>query len=218
MSKKLIFCVFVTLLFHVSGFIGLQTNYQNWFIQLTPLNILICTTLLIFSHQKINNSFLIFGGIVFFTGLIVEIIGVNTSLLFGNYKYSKILGISVKGVPLLMGALWFNTIYCIGTVVNLYIEKLNFEISDKIKKLSVLIDGALLCVLFDFLIEPVAIKLNFWQWQNNIIPFKNYLCWFIISILLLEIFRKLSVFNKNYFALHLLLIQSLFFLGLRLFL
>lgn len=34
----------------------------------------------------------------------------------------------------------------------------------------------------DYLVEPVAIKLDFWNWENEIIPLQNYLMWFIKSI------------------------------------
>ena len=34
----------------------------------------------------------------------------------------------------------------------------------------------------DLLIEPVAIKLGFWFWKNDIIPLQNYAMWFVTSI------------------------------------
>ncbi len=87
-----------------------------------------------------------------------------------------------------------------------------------IKALSVIIDGAILALLFDWLMEPIAVKLNYWKWNGNgTIPMKNYICWFAISLLLLTVFN-FSKFNKqNYFAINLLLIQVMFFLLLRTF-
>jgi putative membrane protein len=70
-------------------------------------------------------------------------------------------------------------------------------------------------VLFDWLMEPVAVKLGFWTWLSLDIPVYNYVCWFIVSAGLLVLFRKWEQPKANPFALHLLCIQVLFFLTLR---
>jgi putative membrane protein len=36
----------------------------------------------------------------------------------------------------------------------------------------------------DFLVEPVAMELGFWRWENDVIPSQNYVMWFITSILI----------------------------------
>jgi putative membrane protein len=36
----------------------------------------------------------------------------------------------------------------------------------------------------DFLVEPVAMKLGFWSWEDGIIPLQNYIMWFVTSILI----------------------------------
>jgi putative membrane protein len=89
--------------------------------------------------------------------------------------------------------------------------------SVNIKKWSLIIDGALLATFFDYIMEPVAINLNFWQWQppGQGVPFFNYICWFIISAFLIFIFNKLKLKANNLFATDLLIIQTLFFLSLR---
>ncbi len=86
-----------------------------------------------------------------------------------------------------------------------------------LKALSVIVDGATLAVFFDWLMEPIAVQLGYWKW-NGAIPFYNYLCWFIVSVVLLGAFQ-FSLFNKqNKFAVHLLMIQVMFFLLLKTFL
>jgi len=86
-----------------------------------------------------------------------------------------------------------------------------------LKTFSVITDGATLAVIFDWLMEPVAIKLGFWKWQGDI-PVYNYVCWFFISLLMLVLFRACKFNKQNKFAVNLLLIQLLFFLILRTFL
>lgn len=87
-----------------------------------------------------------------------------------------------------------------------------------LRAMSVIIDGATLAVVFDWLMEPVAVKLGFWNWDGDgSIPLYNYVCWLMISMLLLTIFHFLRFDKENKFAINLLLIQALFFLILRTF-
>jgi len=83
---------------------------------------------------------------------------------------------------------------------------------------SFIIDATFLVFMFDLIMEPVAVKLGYWQWENNTIPLYNYLCWIIISLGLLTVFRKLNQDKHNIFAVHLFIIQVLFFVVLRTFL
>src|SRR5437764_897317 len=73
--------------------------------------------------------------------------------------------------------------------------------------MSFIIDASFLAVLFDWVMEPVASKLGYWQWENNNIPNYNYISWIIVSALLLALFRKLNYDRRNIFAVHLFIIQ-----------
>jgi putative membrane protein len=50
------------------------------------------------------------------------------------------------------------------------------------KALWLILIPSLLMTSLDFLVEPIAMKLDFWNWKNEIIPLQNYLMWFITSI------------------------------------
>ena len=216
---------FITLLFHVSGFIGMFTANRQWFIDYTPLNLIIVFVLVLLTQVK-NVPFFGFMALCFITGMAVEMIGVKTGLLFGQYHYGNVLGQKVFNVPLLIGINWFIVVYCSGVVVTLYHnwlqEKYNQDgriLSPAVMSFSFITDAALLTTIFDWLMEPVAVKLGFWQWNGSgEIPYFNYLCWFVISSLLLAVFRRLRFDKENHFAVHLLLIQLLFFGALRTFL
>ena len=215
--------IFIALLFHISGVIGiLFTPYKDWFIANTPLNLVVMLVLLIWMQPQKNISFFLFFAICFLVGMGTEIIGVSTGKLFGHYHYGTIMGSKLNGVPYLIGINWFVVVFCSGIIIT----KLNNWIEDKylveglqmssfLKTVSFILDGALLATLFDYNLEPVAIKLNFWQWQNNQIPLYNFICWFIISALLLVVFRRLNFNKNNHFAIHLFTIQLLFFIALQ---
>ena len=121
-------------------------------------------------------------------GFIVEVIGVNTALLFGEYTYGNVLGIQVKNVPLIIGVNWFIVMYCCGittyTLFKKALSKLAIETktpTQSLKAISVIIDGATIAVFLDWIMEPVAIKLGYWHWKTDVIPFYNYLCWFVFA-------------------------------------
>ena len=216
----------IAIFFHAIGLVGMLFTDNIFFVQSTPFNLLLSFFLLIWTHPEKNNSFYLFIGIVFIVGFLSEVVGVNTGLLFGDYHYSKILGIQLFQVPILIAVNWFIIIYCsgIGThvllnkVINRVAKDYN-EPSLKLKAMSVIFDGASLAVLFDWLMEPVAIKLGFWTWGGDgSVPFYNYFCWLLISILLLTVFNFFNFRKENKFAVNLLLTQALFFLILRTFL
>jgi putative membrane protein len=43
--------------------------------------------------------------------------------------------------------------------------------------------------------EPTAIELDYWKWENGIIPIYNYISWFLVSI---SVIFFCSIFQKNY--------------------
>jgi putative membrane protein len=217
--------LFIALLFHVSGLIGiLFTSYKNWFISKTPLNLTLMFLLLIVAQRNKNIGYFVFMLITCFAGFFIEMLGVHTGYVFGNYSYGNVLGLEWNKVPLIIGINWFIIIFCAGTVTTKIdewvINKLGSEaaFSARVQFASFVIDAALLTTFFDWVMEPVAVKLGFWQWHESPISNYNYACWFVISVLLLTCFRFFKFDKHNQFALHLFMIQLMFFLLLRTFL
>ncbi len=215
---------FITLLFHTAGCIGMFTAYRQWFINNTPLNLTIAFVLILITQSK-NLAFFIFLLLCFVTGMVVEMVGVHTGLLFGNYSYGDILGRKINHVPWLIGINWFIVMYCCGIIVtylNTWIQGKYIEAGKSLPSavliLSFVMDAAMLATFYDWIMEPVAIDLGFWKWTNDQIPIYNYTCWFVISALLLVVFKQLRFNKENLFAVHLFIIQVLFFGILRTFL
>lgn len=217
---------FLAILFHIIGITGILFFNKDFFIRSTPFNLLLMFALLMWTQKSINHYFLMFLGACFIVGVAVEIIGVNTSALFGMYRYGNVLGPKLFHVPLIIGINWFIIIYCCGISIHNLLAKISGKSAavtnsnpKVLKALSVIIDGATLAVFFDWLMEPVAVRLNYWQWLGDgSIPFYNYISWFIVSVLLLTIFHFGKFEKHNKFAVNLLLIQFMFFLVLNTFL
>jgi putative membrane protein len=215
--------LYIALLFHVSGLIGILCSpYKDLFVQSTPIVLLTMFILLTYSQIKLAQTYFVFFLIAFAIGMVTEIIGVNTGLLFGNYQYGEVLGPKVYGVPLLIGFNWFFIVFCASALItqclNIITTKFNLVIPASWFSIAVVIGGAAIATCFDLILEPVAIKLHFWSWQNDHIPAFNYTCWFVISAFLLGIKMYLKKFSNQPFATGLLIIQALFFLVLNLFL
>lgn len=180
--------------------------------------------LLVWTHEGKHLRYWIYFLFVFLIGMIVEIIGTHTGMLFGTYAYTNVLGVKCFGVPLLIGLNWFVTLttcsITINTLWDAMLKRVGITLPEILshKSLSLVIDSAFLAVAFDATIEPVAKKLDFWQWKGGEIPFYNYVCWFLISLPLLYIYNKIGFSKKNEFAPHLLIIQTLFFITLNMFL
>jgi bisanhydrobacterioruberin hydratase len=214
----------IAVLFHTIGFAGIVFFKSDFIIQSTPFNLLLMFGLLVWTQREKNLFFWLFVLVTFTVGIVVEIIGVNTQLLFGDYSYGKVLGYLVNKVPVIIGVNWFLVIYCCGITVQTILMKAITKVSTEtstppmvLKAVSVIVDGATLAVFMDWIMEPVAVQLGYWKW-NGEIPIYNYICWFVVAIAMLTVFHFCKFNKQNKFAVHLLMIQVLFFLLLRTFL
>jgi bisanhydrobacterioruberin hydratase len=216
--------VLIAIAFHLFGAIGLQGSSHNWFLQNTGLNLILMFLLCIWTQPQKNKWFWGFVALCFGVGFAAEWIGVNTGKLFGNYQYGAVFGLQVGHVPLLIGIQWFVTIYCCSNLtIKAYVwlmDKMQVKAQPKkwLFMLALAGDAALVTVIFDWLLEPVAVSLGYWQWLGDgSIPVFNYLCWFGISFLLHLVYfvSEKHIAKPNQFAVHLFIIQVLFFLFLR---
>ena len=65
-----------------------------------------------------NSSSLSFISIAFLWGLLAEIIGVQTGILFGSYAYGETLGLKIFGAPLVIGLNWVTTVIICASIVH----------------------------------------------------------------------------------------------------
>ena len=199
---KLKVSIIILIAFYISGIVGILTKNQTIdFLSLTPLNLLVNATLLLLNHQKgTNKQWLVFL-IIAVIGYFIEVIGVTTGVIFGDYFYKTTLGWKLFETPLIIGVNWMLLTY--GVV---------YTIGIKIKNtIGIALASAFVLVALDILIEPVAIKYDFWTWKQAIVPFKNYIAWFFISFILCYIVAHYKSVSKNNFAPYLLVMQFIFF-------
>ena len=194
--------IFFLWLINISGFFGMLSDQNEFFLSTTPYVLSLTLLLLILSHDLSNKKSKIGLMLIFLFGLIVELLGVNYGLFFGDYSYGANLGSKIYGVPYVIGFNWVLLIIATGSV------------SDKLikgRKIYKIIFASFLMVLIDLLMEKSAPKLDFWEFVISPVPFSNYLWWFIFSLCFQYIFFK-TVKTKEYnLSSNILVIQFIFF-------
>ncbi len=201
-SKQTRWSIIIIILFHavgVAGFIIPAT--RDLFTDIVPLHLLLMLGVILRNHQGQDNLNTFFW-IMFFAGFCIEWLGVRTGDLFGYYAYGSTLGFRVVDIPPMIGVNWFLLIYSAGITM----RRLPFN-----KPVIRIAIGAALLVLLDILIEPVAVRFDYWHWAAGVIPLQNYVCWYIVSFILLVIFELFKFQKQNKTATILLISQFVFF-------
>ena len=213
-SDKSSIAIFTILLFHFAGlpFIAFEAT-RPFFLAATPFILMLSLSLLLWNHTDWSRIFMIFCAAVFIMGFGAEVVGVQTGILFGSYQYGTVLGWKLWGVPLVIGINWLLCIYSCGILANqfFYARLKNLKIPFLLSSILKALIGASLMLLLDVVLEPVAVKMEFWMWQNNHIPIWNYVTWFLLSFFLLILFEVLPFRKENKVAKTVYLTLFLFF-------
>lgn len=161
----------VLVLFHIIGLaiFVFPTGIKG----LSGGNIFLCALLVFATAQDWKREGIAFLGVAL-GGLLVEHIGVHTGYLFGEYSYGNELGGKFYAVPLVLGLNWYVVVATATHVVRQW-APVAWSWWQKVGMV------ALLCVALDYAIEPVAMRYDFWNWEGGIIPFYNYVCWFVFA-------------------------------------
>lgn len=197
----------LVLLFHLTGFVGLAFSQDKaFYLKYTPLTLLLTAGLLAAFQPERNLSFWLLLAQVFLLGLVAEVVGTNTGLLFGHYTYGATLGPQYMGAPWLIGLNWVMVTYLGGTLAA-YLP------TSRVVRVLV---GAVLMVGFDLCMEPVAGRYDFWHWTGELIPMRNFRDWFLLALFLQILFVRTPFPKRNPLAPFVYLVQLLFFFGLTL--
>ena len=201
--------IFFLWLINISGFFGITSDQSEFFLSTTPYVLSLTLLLLLINHDLSDNKSKIGLILIFFLGLIVEILGVNYGFFFGEYSYGANFGPKIYEVPYVIGFNWVLLIIATGSLSHKLIKG---------KEIYKILFASSLMVLIDLLMELSAPKLDYWEFVISPVPFSNYLWWFIFSICFQYIFFK-TVNSKEYkLSSNILVIQFIFFAMLAVFL
>jgi putative membrane protein len=196
---------------YVIGSIGhlVPTNLP-FMLRVTPVVLLIMGSIvfipLLLAERKA--AFWLWCAGVYLATFLLEAVGVAHGVIFGPYNYGATLGTTLWGVPLVSGLNWLLVI--LGSI-GLITRWVRHPI------LSVPLVGVV-AFAFDYVMEPVALALDYWQWQTPGIPIQNYVAWFLIASIVAVTHRVLHLETKSRVPQQYVLVQLAFFLILRTFL
>jgi uncharacterized membrane protein len=203
---KLLIAKTLIVALHLVGIIGLSLpEYQDFFLKLTPAQLLTSLILILAFHKGWNDAFPVFAAAAFWIGFGSEIIGIHTGYLFGDYVYGPTLGAKLWEVPIIIGVNWFILSYLTGSLFH----KIPNDYYAAFLAASAM-------TALDYIIEPVAVALDFWAWKFDIIPSTNYLGWMGVSFLIQLIYRKANFEKSNPIGVFLLMALIIFFAVLNL--
>ena len=205
-NNPLIYQVVLTVIYLV-GMIGFSN--PEWKEELQPTSgvILYISTFIMALASKNKLKFMVFMSIAFIIGFGTEAIGVNTGFLFGDYQYGSNLGPKVLNVSVVIGLLWGVLALSAASIVD------RIVLFNKAKVFF----SALLMLFVDVIMEPVAIANEFWTWSGTEVPTYNYICWFLIALVLQMILSKFRLNEKNKVYDTLLVLMVVFFSFLNLY-
>lgn len=162
----------------ILGAIGLSISFlRETFLILTPY-ILVISSLYVIYRMKLHYTLIAVLSMIAVLGLVLEIVGVLTGVPFGEYTYGSVMGVQILDVPLVIALNWAMIIFC----SYIFTQQLISKISTKYLILTPIITS-LVAVLFDYIMEPVAIFLGFWNWKDVSVPNENYITWILFSFI-----------------------------------
>lgn len=194
--------IFVLYSFYAVGAIGhiLDRTYP-YMIVLTPFVLLVFGIAVLINTTGYNPKFLLWCLAAYLFTFSIEVLGVHTGKIFGQYHYGDTLGIKLLGVPLVIGFNW--VIVVLGAIA------LAKKISRNTFCSSLL--AALFTVGFDIPLEIVAVNLDYWHWPGGFVPLQNYIAWFVVALIVALSFDYLKLQTKSRAIIHYFLIQFIFF-------
>ncbi|WP_439131947.1 carotenoid biosynthesis protein [Polaribacter sp.] len=198
---KLYISIFIIWLFNISGIIGILSTHSDWFLVLTPLNLMVYFFAILVNLKKFNFRFFLAFSIPFFIGFITEFLGVNYGWFFGDYKYGENLGFKLGEVPIMICLNW--------GILTVITADVAIKITEN--KIFRSLFGGFLMMLLDVIIEISAPRFDFWEFENGIVPIKNYVAWFIIASIAHFLYNLFEIKTNKKVSLNIFIAIIIFF-------
>jgi putative membrane protein len=187
---------------YLVGIVSVLAGTAESLMRLTVYNLLFSTAILLYNAEKAGNRYWLWFAVCALAGFAIEVVGVQTAAVFGEYSYGPVLGVGLWGVPLIIGLNWSLLVFSSAAVIH----SLKTGIAAKAAL------AATIMVAYDLFLEPVAIRFDFWEWAAGPVPLQNYLAWWIIAFFMLLGAFKFVPMLRNKAAIYILGIQTLFFI------
>lgn len=191
--------------------VGLALFILPWtrpfFVSITSFSLLLVFFAVFLFHKTWDLKTIIIFAFTVIASFFLEVVGVNTGQIFGEYTYGNGLGLKIAETPVLIGFNWLFLVYASHSIVSQRFRNPVLKI----------FTGAGLMVLYDFIIELVAPSMYMWTFSTSYPPAQNFIAWFLASVLFHTIFTFSGINTNNKPARSLFVIQFMFFVILSIF-
>lgn len=177
------------------------------FISLIPLSLLLVIGIIFYHHRAWNAKTIAWFVFIYMSSFLLEMVGVNTGMIFGPYIYDRGLGWQINGTPLIIGLNWLFLVYASHDIASQYLRNPFLKI----------LCGALLMILYDLIMEWAAPFMQMWHFDGGYPTVSNFLAWFLTAFIFHTGFEILHIRSDNPCALWLFMIQIIFFIFIGLF-
>jgi len=160
---------------------------------LSPIHLALVTGIMLSADRQPGIGEAIIWTWGFLVGYFIEVVGVASGKIFGEYVYLHNLGPKVLDVPLIIGVQWLALAYCVKSV----------GVWLRLRFWPMLVLGMFLMVGFDSLMELVSEPLGYWVFSGGIAPVQNYVAWAIVSFAVIYPYKSRynGIEAPNYVAL-----------------
>ena len=199
------YMVLFLIIFYAVGFAGLSIPATRpFFVHLTPFALLLSSLIVALFHNNFSAKTILIFIFIYAASFVVELIGVNTGSIFGNYTYGHGLGPKLFNTPLIIGLNWLLLVY----VSNSVMQQTDWNPIVKV------FGASFLLLAYDVLLEQVAPLLAMWTFSESTVPIQNYVAWFLLALLFSLVINLLKINTKNRITPIVFGIQALFFAAL----
>lgn len=193
--------LFLLTAIYTVGIVTVLLGYADSLMKLTPYNLIFASAVLLINAEGFGRKFLIWFVVIAVAGYLIELLGIITGLIFGSYSYGAGLGMKLFDVPVIIGVNWAVLVFATAALIH----HLSWP---RWLKSAV---AAMLMVSYDVLLEPIAIRFDFWTWEGGSIPLQNYFAWWFIAFAMLMCAFYFVDNLKNRIAFYVIGIQTIFF-------
>lgn len=139
---------------------------------LTPLSLLLAIGVVFYYHTDWRRIVWLWFAFIIVSSFGLEMIGVNSGVVFGVYRYEDGLGVKWNGTPLIIGLNWLFLVYASRSIVVCRLHTAWLRI----------VTGAVLMIVYDLLLEWVAPLMRMWRFDGGYPPPANFITWFIAAL------------------------------------
>lgn len=180
--------------------------------RLTELNLLLMSSL-VFAFGLLNNhrnlaGFTFWSLITMLFMFLIAVIGINTGVLFGSFEYGSTLPTTLANIPLIVPLNWAMILLSAYGFLTNAVSQRNLRA----------LFAAVIVLALKLLMDPVGVRLDYWTWDLGYIPLRNYVSWFVASIIFTQILALMKIHARSVIFRVYLIMQFLFYGILYLFL